>query len=246
MQNEDALKTAIITSPSWEQAVEDYIACTTQIGQPFTSGHITTILRVYRPEFKFAHARIGEKCQDMFYNGEINFSGGTVQVPRVCAGVGRTPAGTTVFCYAGDKDDADAFPFELDIPSPGHTLTVMPTEHPIQITPTAPTPPKPVDMRARVHSDHRLCVPRVALEALMAAAGRAFRVGDKVYVRFEDTPGRAIVSLDQQPNSVDYDIGKNGGRVLFPKPGSGQYNHGDIFAVDLTNDELVIDTDTAL
>lgn len=248
MQNEDALKLSIAKALTWEDAVDAFIACTTQIGQSFTSGHVTTILRVYRPELRFKHAWIGERCQDKFYNQEVEYNGvKAVQVPRVCVGLGRTPAGTTVFVYGPEQDDAENFPFELDIPEAGASLTQMPAEHPIQpgakITPKVP---HKVDMRAKVHSDHRLCIPRIALEGLMHATGRSFRAGDKVWVRFDDAAKTANVSLDQNPNAVDYDIAKVQGRVLFPKPGSGKFSHGDIFGIEIANDELVIDIGTAL
>jgi len=248
MQNETALKTAIAKSATWEEAIDDFIACTTQLGQPFTSGHITTILRVYRPEFRFSHFKIGEKVQDKFYSGEVDFAGApAIQEPRVCAGLGRTPAGATVFCYGPTTQECLDFPFELDIPEPGANLQQMPQEHPIQQNVTiTPQVPSKVDMRAKVHSDHRLCVPRIALEGLMHATGRSFRAGDKVWVRFEDSPERAVISLDQKPNAVDYDIGSERGRVLFPKAGAGQFNHGDIFAVEIANDELVVDISNPL
>lgn len=247
MQNEDALKTAILKSVTWEDAVDDFIACTTQLGQPFTSGHVTTILRVYRPEFQFKHEWVGARCQDKFYNQEVDYHGqAAVQIPRVCAGLGRTPSGTTVLVYGADDDDADNFPFELDIPKPGAGLTQMPQEHPIQATQMQPRVPSKVDMKATVHADHRLCVPRIAFEGLMHSTGRKFRAGDKAWVRFEDSPERAIVSLDQAANAVDYDIAKDRGRILFPKSGAGQFKHGDIFAVEIINSELVVAIDHAL
>ena len=248
MQNEDALKASIIKSPSWEQAISDFIACTTQLEQPMTSGHVTTILRVYRPELRFSHYKVGEIVQEKFYNGEILYGGApAVQIPRVCAGLGRTPAGTTVFCIGPDEEAAEEFPFELDIPEAGAQLTVMPTEHPIQAgIQIKPTLPSAVDMRAKVHNDHRLCVPRVALEALLHATGRALRGGDRVWVRFDDAADQALISFDQVGNGVDYGIGEERGRVLVPKPGSGQFQHGDIFAVTIANDELVVDLSKAL
>jgi hypothetical protein len=248
MQNEDALKTSIAKSATWEDAISDFIACTTQLGQALTSGHITTILRVYRPELRFSHFKIGEIVQDKFYGGEIEYNGQpATQEPRVCVGLGRTPAGTSVFCIGPTTQECLDFPFELDIPEPGANLTQMPQEHPIQAgVQITPKVPNKVDMRAKVHSDHRLCVPRIALEGLMQATGQSFRAGDKVWVRFEENPERVLVSLAQKPNAVDYDIGKDRGRVLFPKAGSGQFAHGDIYGVEIANDELVVDIGTAL
>jgi hypothetical protein len=248
MQNEQVLKAAIENASDWKQAVGDFITCTTQLGQPFTSGHITTILRVYRPEFNFKHEWIGQLVQDMFYNGEVVFNGTqAMQVPRVCAGLGRTPSGTTVFTYAADQQEALDFPFELDIPKPGAGLKVMPQEHPVQPNVhVKPTLPSPADMKATVHADLRLCVPRAALDALLHATGRSLRGGDEVWVRFDENPDCARISLDQKPHAVNYDINTSRGRVLFPKAGSGQFNHGDIFAVEVSSDELVVDISKAL
>jgi hypothetical protein len=250
MQNENTLKAAVSSSVDWKDAVDDFIRCTTQLGQPFTSGHVTTILRVYRPEFNFKHEWVGELCQEKFYNGEIDYAGaGAVQEPRVCAGLGRTPAGTTVFTYAATGHEALAFPFELDIPKPGSGLTQMPQEHPIQqgvqVTPRLPSP---ADMKATVHQDHRLCVPRAALEALLHATGSSFRSDQRVWVRFvTDSAGdRVFISLDQRDGAVDYGVQNTRGRILFPKAGNGQFSHGDIFAVEVSGDELVVDISKAL
>jgi len=247
MQNEDTLKAAVENSADWEHAVDDFIDCTTTLGQPLTSGHITTILRVYRPEFRFAHREIGERCQDLFHAGAIVFNGKqAVAVTRTCAGLGRTPAGTPVLTYAAEENEADTFPFELDIPKPGAGLTQMPKEHPIQATPPGGTPikatlPSAVDMRATVHSDKRLCVPRAAFEALLHATGKSLRGGDPIWVRFDDNGTTAVITLDQTTGSVNYDVSSSRGRVLFPKPGTGQFEHGDIYQSEILNDELVVD-----
>lgn len=246
MLNEDALKTAIETSSDWEHAVDDFIDCTTQLGQPFTSGHVTTMLRVYRPEFRFAHREIGERCQDLFHSGAIQFQGKpAVQVPRVCAGLGRTPAGTAVMTYAFDEPEANAFPFELDIPVPGAGLKVMPQEHPIQAAPQGapltPNLPTPTDLRATVHADLRLCVPRAALEALIHKTGQSVRGGDPVWVRHDHVAETAHITLDQQPGAVNYDVSATRGRVLFPKPGAGQFEHGDVYQCEVHSNALVVD-----
>lgn len=242
MQNEQALSAAISQSPDWQQALDDFIDCTTQLGQPFTSGHIATILRVYRPEFRFRVQWIGERVQDKFHGGDISYRGiPAIQVPRTCAGVGRTPAGQTVFVYAPDEDEAETFPFELDIPEPGSQLTQMPAEHPISATPTPPALPSAHEMTATVHTDHRLCIPRVCLETLLHKTGRSFRGGtNSVWVRFEDGPERAVITLDQVGEAVDYEITSRG-RILFVKAGSGRFNPGDTYAVEVAGDELIVD-----
>lgn len=247
MLNENTLKNAVEDSATWEQAVVDFILCSTQLGQPFTSGHITTILRVYRPDLRFSHRQIGEKCQDLFHAGEFMFGEDyALQVPRVCAGLGRTPAGTTVFVYAASTYEAENFPFELDIPKPGSGLTRMPQEHPISTTPIQPNVGFGPDLQATVHSDKRLCVPRSALEALVHATGKPLRGGDPVWVRFDPMTDSVFVTLDQAQGAVNYDISSTRGRVLFPKPGSGQFNHGDVYQGDIINDALVINLSTTV
>jgi len=247
MLNETTLSSAIEHSATWRDAVDDFIACTTQIGQPFTSGHITTILRVYRPELRFSHREIGEYCQDLFHTGQVRYQGlPAVRVPRTCAGLGRTPVGTGVAVYAGEEDAADQFPFELDIPKPGAGLTQMPKEHPIQTQPSAggvilsPNLPSPIDMRAIVHADHRLCVPRAAFEALIHATGKTLRGGAGIWVRFDDK-GLICITLDQQPGSSSYDLSSTRGRVLFPRPGGVPFVHGDLYQCEIVNNELVVD-----
>ena len=248
MQNENTLSAAISKSIDWKEAVSDFINCTTQLGQALTSGHVTTILRVYRPEFNFKHEWVGEACQEAFYNGDIDYAGGgAVQEPRVCAGLGRTPAGTTVFTYAATNQEALDFPFELDFPKPNAGLKVMPTEHPIQQgLQIKPTLPSPVDMKATVHKDHRLCVPRAALEALLHATGTSFRSDQRVWVRFDDAFDTAYISLTQSDGAVDYAVQNTRGRILIPKAGNGQFTHGEIFAVEVGGDELVVNLSKAL
>jgi len=247
MLNEDTLKASIENSSDWEHAVDDFIDCSTQLGQPFTSGHVTTILRVYRPEFRFAHREIGERIQDLFHAGAIVFNGQTaVQVPRTCAGTGRTPAGTTVLTVAAEIQEAQQFPFELDIPKPGAGLTQMPKEQPIVQTPAGgaalkPTLPTATDMRAKVHSDQRLCVPRAAFEALLHATGKSLRGGDPIWVRFDATNTAAHITIDKVAGAVNYDLGTSRGRVLFPKPGQGKFEHGDLYQCEIVGDELVVD-----
>lgn len=250
MQNEQILKAATSNSPDWQAAVRDFVECTTQIMQPFTSGHITTILRVYRPDLRFSHYEVGKMVRNLFYDGDIEYQGNSaVQEPRTCVGQGRTPAGTTVFVFGPDSDECLDFPFELDIPEPGAGLTQMPLEHPIQnksvVTPSLPSP---VDMKATVHQDLRLCIPRAALEGLLHVTGKPFYPTQKVWVRFEGSPDytRAIVSLDEKPGSADYGVQKDRGRILFPKAGPVPFKHGDIFAVEIANDELVVDIEKAL
>jgi hypothetical protein len=169
-----------------------------------------------------------------------------VQVPRTCAGLGRTPAGQTVFVYAPDDDEAQNFPFELDIPEPGSQLQQMPAEHPIAVSATPPALPAPAEMTATVHTDHRLCIPRVCLEALLHKTGRSFRGGtNSVWVRFDDNPERARISLDQKDEAVDYEVTSRG-RILFVKAGSGRFNPGDTFAVEVEGDDLVVDITKSL
>jgi hypothetical protein len=194
---------------------------------------------------RFSHKQIGERCQDLFHSNSILFNGDpAIAVTRVCAGLGRTPVGTPVLTYAAEEKEAESFPFELDIPQPGLGLQQMPKEHPIQpkvgIT-LQPLLPAAVDMRAIVHSDLRLCVPRIAFEALLYSTGRSLRGGSSVWVRFDSNVDHAVISLDQSQGATSYDLSTSRGRILFPKPTDGDFTHGDIYQCHVTNDELVVD-----
>jgi hypothetical protein len=148
--------------------------------------------------------------------------------------------------YGADDQDANRFPFELDIPKPGTALTQMPQEHPIPTKSIQPNMASKADLQATVHSDKRLCVPRSALEALVHATGKSLRGGDPVWVEFDLMANTVSVTLDQLQGAMSYDISSTRGRVLFPKPGSGQFNHGDVYQGMIVNDALVIDINQAL
>ena len=49
------------------------------------------------------------------------------QVSRYCEGLGRTPAGVEVYCYASNYQAGEDHDFEVDIPRPGIQASVNPT-----------------------------------------------------------------------------------------------------------------------
>lgn len=62
----------------------------------------------------------------------------------------------------------------------------------------------PGDVLATVHPDGRLCVPRLAFEALAQATGNPITGGQEVYVAFLDTANgaQALIRQDSKPNYV--------------------------------------------
>lgn len=239
MEYEDVFAHAIRHAVDWGTATDDFIHAALIADVAFTSGHVTSCIRTYRPEIQFSHRWVGERCQDAFYSGRMHYKGGAaVQVPRSCSGRGRTPHGTLVFVYAPDTTTGMSFPFEIDIPRPGSRLVKMPAEHPVSSA--SPRLPEAHVMKATVHADYRLCVPRAALEALLHKTGHVLRSGDSVWVQFECSPERVVLTLSPQDHGTKYDIEATRGRVLFPRS-ERPFQHGDVFPITLSADELLID-----
>jgi hypothetical protein len=139
----------------------------------------------------------------------------------------RTPVGTGVYVYGPTEDEIDCFEFEIDIASApmvddgmgGQTsaatalLNATPTTAPGSpvASPIPPVQPSgtvavahgkmvPGNPLAVVHSDGRLCVPRIAMEALAFETGEAITGGEPLYVT---TSGKSIsISQDAASGGV--------------------------------------------
>lgn len=220
------MTTQIVTSttPNWQQAVIDLTAHYTSNDMPFTSGHVVSEIRANRPDFIIRQRWVGEMVQELFWDQKIQYStGDAVQVPRKTTGNGRTPAGVEVFVYAPSQGDADGFDFEVDIPS---------ATGPSVQTPAPPKVIKPkTQFRCVVHSDNRLCVPRAAMDALSAYGNTTITQDTEVFVSFDGD--QAIVSFENHPTAVNYKLHANRGRILFPRPGTGQFTQGDMYEAEL-------------
>ncbi|OHD28436.1 MAG: hypothetical protein A2Y38_14075 [Spirochaetes bacterium GWB1_59_5] len=112
---------------SWQDAVDNLVEFLISQAECFSSGEVVSHIRTHRADLKFKHAWVGERLQNSFANGSFpNYSGGAgegevapVQVTRQTSGLGRTPAGVSVFVYGLDQAVALAHHFEVDVPLPG-------------------------------------------------------------------------------------------------------------------------------
>jgi len=190
------------------------------------------------------------------------------QVPRQTQGLGRTPAGTQVFVYCPDQTAGFGHNFEVDIPRPGDADTSYPDASLVTpvVTPASPTvglsgvpvptstqAPAPagvsitgaakplVELKAKVHDDRRLCVPRAAFEAYVHFCGQPMKGGDPVFVKVE-TDEATITLTDPGDGASSYDLSTSRGRVLFPAPpGETPFTPGDVYLVNITPNGLTVD-----
>jgi len=210
---------------SWQQGTTSLVDLYTSNDAPFTSGHVVRELRTFRPDLAFRQRSVGEHVQEMYWNQQIVYQGGiAVQVPRTTTGKGRTPAGQDVFVYGPDSHVAYSLDFEIDIPVAGAKAPPS--------SPQSPQPPpqgasSPADYRCAVHSDRRLCVPRAALNALSAKRNKNITHTTEAWVSLDGD--QAIVSFDPHSGAVNYALSASRGRVLFAKPGAGQFEPGTMY-----------------
>jgi hypothetical protein len=141
-------------------------------------------------------------------------------------GATRTPLGTEVYVYGLTEDDIDGFEFEVNIAeapdvSDGQGGTISAAAALLNSTPNlAPGTPNastippvtasgkiaraegkmvPGTPQAKVHSDGRLCIPRVAFEALAFATGVPVVGGDDLYAEYD---GQGGITISQNANNV--------------------------------------------
>lgn len=228
----NVMQKVLTPATSWRQAASDLVDFYTATGSAFTSGHIVKELRTHRPDFAFRQRTVGEFVQDLFWNSKILYNGQpAVQVPRTTTGQGRTPAGIDVFVYAPDQAEADGFDFEVDIPRLGNSPQTVSTPSTQPTTNVAPPPAANEDFRCYVHTDKRLCIPRAAMDALSAKAQVTVTQDSEAFVSLDND--NAIVSFSSHPGAVNYKLSSSRGRVLFPRPGHGVFEAGDVYQADL-------------
>lgn len=248
--------TAIVNSADWRGAVDDLLAFWASEERPFSSGEVASALRTHRPDLRFSVLKVGEYLRDTFYSQTMpSYAGGQpFQVPRLTEGLypTRTPAGAEVFVYAPDPDEGDGHDFEVYIPEPGETIADAPQQAVPQTQQAQQTGgPTPVtifgakvanaNIKARVHDDKRLCVPRSAFELSVHLGAQPMRGGEPVYVTME--PDKVTVSLADPGNGAKpYDLSQTRGRVLFPSPDPGKpFKPGEVFQVKVEKGVLTID-----
>lgn len=150
-----------------------------------------------------------------------------VQVARRTTSTGtRTPVGTEVFVYGPTADECDSFEFEVNIaeapqvadgqggftsaatallnatpnlPAGAPGASTLPPVQPSGTVAVANGRQLPGNVFASVHSDGRLCVPRMAFEAMAFATGKPVKGGEPLYAAFSPLGDKLTVS--QQPFS---------------------------------------------
>lgn len=193
---------ALDAATTWEQAVDLLVEYFTSVGRCYSSGEIANVIRGKRTDLVFRVGRVGERLRAAFaagtlksYDDGTGFGVGPVQVDRLTDGKSRTPPGTLVYVYGPDAGTATAHDFEVNIPLPtsadgSGAQAPLPTAAP-GAAPNAPVVANgrqvPGDAIAVVHADGRLCIPRLAFEALAFASGRPVVGGQPLHVETSGT-----------------------------------------------------------
>lgn len=241
-----------VSAGNWREAVDALVQERISQNLCFSSGELVAELRTNFPSLSFSARNLGDYVRDLFYAGGMGFyddgNGDVVQpcqIPRMTQGLGRTPAGQTVFVYGPDPTACQNHDFEVDIPSPPGNPpiqmifpgNVAVAALPSNLTITGSRAPKD-PLHATVHTDSRLCVPRGAFEALVDKLQHVMRGGDPVYICFNNS--LVELRLDPQPGYTKYDLSTTRGRVLVTHP-STLLIPGDKYSVTVLQDTLQID-----
>jgi len=258
----------------WRDSVHNLLAHWCSNRRCFSSGEVAAALREHLPALRFSVLSIGEHLRDLFYTGALNYPGAmtdpnsfgdvsATQVPRITEGLfpDRTHAGVEVFVYGPDEDACLEHGFEVYIPVPGQTQADAPVPSmgqtaQAQADPTGKTKTAvailgakvaSLDIRAKVHTDARLCVPRSAFELAIHLGATPLRGGDPVWVK---TEGDKVFVSTTDPSDTSYNaysLGASMGRVLFPSPNpSAPFSPGDTYRVTAEAGRLTVDISAPL
>lgn len=145
----------------------------------------------------------------------------------------NAPASTSAYptSFSAPSQPAQRQPVNAPITAPA----VAPK--PVPASGMALTPAAHQNLTAKVHTDHRLCVPRQAFEAYLFASGRAMRAGDQVYVTADDD--QAFITLDADPSATVYTLQSQRGRLLFAHPNT-PFKPGTVYDVLVSNEGLTV------
>lgn len=141
----------------------------------------------------------------------------------------RTPVGTEVFVYGPSLDDCDSFEFEVNIaeapqvsdglggqtsaatallnatpnlPAGSPGASSIPPVQPSGTIAVANGKMVPGNPLAVIHNDGRLCVPRIAFEALAFETGRPVKGGEPLHVSFGPNGDTLTISQDPFNGSI--------------------------------------------
>lgn len=248
--------TAIGDTADWRAAVSNLIDHWAANGRCYSSGEVTAALRTHRPDLRFSVWSVGAYLRDLFYAGTmpafIEVGGHAwpyLQVSRLTEGKypNRTPADHLVFVYCCNADDGYNHDFEIFVPKPGETMADDPGPQPTQPR----SPKETVDIlgaqcgnstiRARVHDDKRMCIPRKAFELFVHFNGQPMRGGDPVFVTVSEDAIK-VNRDDSNPAARPYDLSKTRGRILFPSPDPAKpFKPGATYKIRVDANSLTVD-----
>jgi len=113
--------------------------------------------------------------------------------------------------------------------------------------PQAPQPPVQLtgrdhggDLKAKVHKDKRMCVPRSAFEALVKESGEILKGGSEVYVTFTPDGKEILVTKNAiSDDSKKHDLSWTRGRVLFTTK-TTQFVPGAEYLVEVDKNGMIV------
>ena len=251
----------------WRTALALLLDHWVNAGRCFSSGEVAACLREHRPDLRFSVLSIGESVRDQFYSGTLpeyaddgNGSGpiAATMVPRITEGLypDRTPAGVEVFVYGPGEDACHAHDFEVYIPLPGQGQADAPDPEMAQTDKAAADATgqtlsavailgakvASLDIRAKVHNDGRLCIPRSAFELAVHLGNAPMRGGDPVWVKVTSDAATVLTSDPGDDSFEEYGLATTRGRILFPSSDpANPFTVGDTYPVTVEKGALSVD-----
>lgn len=208
----------LMKTESWREAVVLTIKELVRLDLAFSSGEITKIIRENRPDLRFSHWDVGQYIRDMYHSsGFAEYSNDGKSYfcwRRQTTGDKRTPPGRYVFVYGPTYQSIDAHNFEVEIPYPAYSRSAPYQEYG-SMADEGPKRGESTSVKAKVHADGRLCVPRIAFDKFMEKTGKVINRGDEVFVSFDKETGKITVSTEKKEDSKGYDLTRDRGRVKY-------------------------------
>lgn len=225
----------------------------------FSSGEVGAAIRTHVPSSRFSVLKVGELLRERYNDGQfIDYDDGlgdstpVVQVMRTAEGLypQRTPPGTQVYVYAISPEAGYEHDFEVCIPNPTESNAQVQAVASAPATPVTQPTIQPVaimgakvatvDLKATVHADGRLCVPRSAFEACVALGGQALNGGDPVFVKASPTEVVVALVATGDADEKSYDLSRERGRVLVPSV-TTPFTPGDVYQIRVGRGTLTVD-----
>ena len=229
----------------WRTCVTNLIETCVAENKCFSSGEFAALIRTHRPDLAFSVTGMGSFVRGAYFQGTMPAYPCTGQRPEqhgcFTTGKGRTPANQMVFVYGPNIVEVGNHDFEVDIPIPnvdGHKTTTTAPAAPT--SPKAPKQPKapaiPGLLTANLWDDGRMAIPRVAIDAFLAANGQTTQPDTKVWVKVDTD--RVVVTLGQQTGGRELGLWAGQGRLAV---GTKCKDHKGKIPVTVDREALVVE-----